>query len=604
MNVKSLCILMLILPLSMATAADSQIIQPGQRPAISLNGKWQIVVDPYDNGYYNYHMEPHKAEGYFQNKVPPEKWDRIEYSFTPQNVLDVPGDWNSQRDRLYYYEGSIWYKRDFQYHLKQGRRLFVYFGAANYQSRVFLNGREIGMHIGGFTPFAFELTDQMTTDNHFLVIQVNNSRHREAVPTVNTDWWNYGGLTRDVRLIEVPQCFIQDYFLQLARGEKNRIRGWVQLSEEGAGQEIVIQLPEMAAQHTVHTDKRGLAEIEFSCEPELWSPQSPRLYKVRISSGNDRVDDMIGFRNIETDGNKILLNGKPVFLRGICIHEEAPIRGGRAFSAEDAAILLGWAKELGCNFVRLAHYPHNAHMVRLADEMGLMVWSEIPVYWTIDFDNPDTYANAEQQLKENIHRDKNRASVIMWSIGNETPVHKSRNRFMKNLAKFARTLDSTRLITAATDKQSADGFHYKISDPLIQHLDVIGVNEYIGWYDGLPEKCRQMTWTSNFDKPVIVSETGGGALYGLHGDKLTRWSEEYQEDLYIHQIDMIQKIPGFSGLTPWILMDFRSPRRPLPGIQDGWNRKGLMSNRGERKKAFYILKNFYQDILKDGLPAR
>ena len=145
-----------------------------------------------------------------------------------------------------------------------------------------------------------------------------------------------------------------------------------------------------------------------------------------MSSGADKVHDAIGFRTIETHGTQILLNGKPIFLRGISLHEEAPIRGGRAFSQKDAETLLGWAHELGCNFVRLTHYPHSENMTRLADRMGLMVWSEIPVYWDIDWENPATLQNAENQLHEMIARDHNRASVVFWSLSNETPVKPAR----------------------------------------------------------------------------------------------------------------------------------------------------------------------------------
>ncbi len=120
---------------------------------------------------------------------------------------------------------------------------------------------------------------------------------------------------------------------------------------------------------------------------------------MEISSGEDQLKDRIGFRTIATSGQDILLNGHKVFLRGIAIHEENPLRGGRAWSEADARLLLGWAKELGCNFVRLAHYPHNEHMARLADEMGIMVWEEIPVYWTIEWTNADTLANAKAAIE-------------------------------------------------------------------------------------------------------------------------------------------------------------------------------------------------------------
>src|SRR5262249_43009203 len=158
----------------------------------------------------------------------------------------------------------------------------------------------------------------------------------------------------------------------------------------------------------------GYAAFEFDAALKLWWPEDPKLYDVVIESETDRLQDQIGFRTIETKGTDILLNGKPVFLRGVCIHEEAPFRGGPAFSREDASTLLGWAKELGVNFVRLAHYPHNENMIKEADRRGILVWSEIPVYWTILWENPGTLENAQNQLSEMIARDKNRAAVIIW----------------------------------------------------------------------------------------------------------------------------------------------------------------------------------------------
>ena len=310
---------------------------------------------------------------------------------------------------------------------------------------------------------------------------------------------------------------------------------------------------------------------------------------------SDTIKDNIGFRSIETKGDKILLNGKSIFLHGISIHEEAPFRSGRAYSKEDAVTLLSWAKELGCNYVRLAHYPHNENMVREADKLGLLVWSEIPVYWTILWKNKKTLRNAENQLTEMIRRDKNRASIIIWSMANETPRSDERNVFLETLIDKAKSLDSTRLITAATELDQ-QGKTMIIDDPLSNYLDVIGINEYIGWYNAKPGDAPKFVWKSKFNKPVIISELGAAALYGYHGDKDTRWTEEYQAYVYQNQIKMLRKIPFLSGMSPWILMDFRSPRRPLPYIQDFWNRKGLISNRGEKKEAFYTLQKFYKEF--------
>ena len=304
------------------------------------------------------------------------------------------------------------------------------------------------------------------------------------------------------------------------------------------------------------------------------------------------ITDSIGFRTIETRDKQILLNGQPIFLKGISIHNEKPNGGGRANSAEDARTLLSWAKELGCNFVRLAHYPHHEEMVREAEKMGILVWSEIPVYWTIAWKNPKTYENAQNQLRDMIARDHNRANIIIWSIANETPHSPERDTFLGNLAKYARNLDNTRLISMAMEVTGASNYVNRLNDNMNQYVDVVSFNQYIGWYRDVND-APKMKWEIPYNKPVIVSEFGGGAKYGYHGDKNQRWTEEFQENLYRENIAMLDKIEGLSGTTPWILKDFRSPRRVLPDVQDYYNRKGLFSDKGEKKKAFYVLKAWY-----------
>jgi beta-glucuronidase len=576
------------------------IANPDGRKTKSLDGNWQVIVDPYESGFYDYRYKP-SANGYFKDAKPKSKSDLIEYDFDRSGSLKVPGDWNTQADQLFFYEGTIWYKRSFDYERRPNTRLFVYFGAANYFADVYLNGEKIGQHEGGFTPFNFEITNLVRDTGNSLIVKVDNKRRRDAVPTLMTDWWNYGGLTRHVRLVETPATFVHDYFIQLQKGSRNRVSGWVKLDGDKLSQKVTVRIPEAGITKSFTTDASGSAAIDFTADLKLWSPENPKLYDVTIEAETDQVRDQIGFRSIETKGTDILLNGRPIFLRGVCIHEEAPLRGGRAYSREDALTLLGWAKELGANFVRLAHYPHNEFIVREADRLGIMVWSEIPVYWTILWENPDTFENARNQLSEMIARDKNRAAIVIWSVANETPLGDARLSFLKNLISHARSLDSTRLMSAAMERHYVDATTQMIDDPLGEYLDVLGCNEYVGWYDGLPEKADRLEWKSKYQKPLVMSEFGGDALYGHHGDPLTRWTEEYQENLYHHQLNMLKKIPFLRGTAPWILTDFRSPRRPLPGIQDYWNRKGLISDRGEKKKAFYVMQQWYRELNAEGV---
>ncbi|MBX6379531.1 MAG: beta-glucuronidase [Thermoflavifilum aggregans] len=566
------------------------------RHTITLNGSWHYIVDPYQTGYIDYRYRQ-TTRGYFLNQHVEHPDQLVEYNFETSPALLVPGDWNTQDAKLFYYEGTVWYERDFVYHPQSGRRVFLYFGAANYHAVVALNGKIIGEHVGGFTPFNMEVTGQLRNGNNFIVVMVDNTRHKEGVPTNNFDWWNYGGLTRDVCLIETPETFIQDYFIHLDDLRSRQIRGWVQLNGPQAAQTSVqLQIPEWRFSRSFTTDAQGRAYFSFQAPAnmELWSPEHPRLYKLVWTAGSDTLGDEVGFRTIEVKGNDILLNGKSVFLRGVSIHEEAPFGGGRAYNAAQDHILLQWAKELGCNYVRLAHYPHNEAMIREAEKMGLLVWSEIPVYWTIDWTNPGTLANAKQQLAEEITRDKNRANIIIWSVGNETPRTAERLEFMKALVEQARSLDSTRLISAALQISRVRNDTSWLDDPLGQYLDVLGCNIYPGWYG--PSADAGARFASIYQKPLIMSEFGAGALQGYHGDSTQRWTEEFQYRVLDEDIRLLKTIPFLRGTTPWILKDFRSPKRLLPFYQDGWNRKGLVSDRGVKKEAFYLMQQFYADI--------
>jgi beta-glucuronidase len=581
-------LLLSLLPFANAQSPDPLIENIYHRQFTSLNGAWNTLVDRYDDGAERKYYSNHKQQ------APDEL---VEYAFDGSQTLRVPADWNTQRKELFFYEGTIWYEKDFQYQPKPQTRAFIYVGAANYASAVYVNGQKACSHEGGFTPFNCEIGKLLKSGANFVVISVNNERRKERVPALSTDWWNYGGITRDVMIVEVPEWFIQGYSLQLDRANREHITGWVQLAGGASGEPIKVRIPELKVETTATTDSNGRAAVSIDTHGlKLWSPENPKLYSVEVESGKDLVKDEIGFRTIEVRGTDILLNGKRVYLRGISVHEESPIRGGRATNDADAKMLLGWVKELGGNYVRLAHYPHNEYMTRAADRMGLLVWSEIPVYWDIDWKNPAAMQSAKQQLEEMITRDRNKASIILWSVSNESPRVPERLAFLQELIKTARALDGTRLMTSATNRTSTAGPYERVlDDPLIAELDVYGTNEYLGWYEGKIGDAALTTWKTPYDKPLLISEFGAGAKGGLHGDKGTRFTEEFQQNFYEQQLAMLKKIPSLCGMSPWVLVDFRSPRRLRPGIQDYFNRKGLISSEGKKKKAFYVLQKFYND---------
>ena len=534
-----------------------------------LNGEWNYIVDVQEEGYYDYRMKPMQW-GFFQNAKPQRPEDLIEYDFDKSPTMQIPGDWNTQDERLFFYEGTVWFKKSFQAVPMQDYRTLLYFGAVNYDCHVWVNGKEVGHHVGGFTPFNYDISDLLIEGENTIIVKVDNKRHAEDVPTQIFDWWNYGGITRDVKLIKVPPVYLEDYNLQLTSLEGRRLSFSVKLNKPEADHTVTLSIPELKIKKTIKTAADGTASVNMKAKPQLWCPENPKRYQVEITLDNSTIGDSIGFRMIETRGKQILLNGQPIFLKGISIHEEKPNGGGRANSTADAHTLLSWAKELGCNFVRLAHYPHNEYMVREAERMGILVWSEIPCYWTIAWKNPKTYENACNQLTDMISRDHNRANVIIWSIANETPHSAERDAFLSRLAKQARSLDSTRLISMAMEVTGASNYVNRLNDNMNEYVDVVSFNQYIGWYRDVND-APKMTWEIPYDKPVIISEFGGGAKFGYHGAKNQRWTEEFQEN-----------------------KDFRSPRRVLPGIQDYYNRKGLFSDKGEKKLAFYVLKQWYE----------
>ncbi len=555
----------------------------------SLDGMWKCIVDPYGHWYHFWDDKP------FDGTV------LQDYDFDTSDEIRVPGDWNTQDPKYYYYEGRMWYRTKFSYQLKPGNRLFLHFGAVNYQSTIYVNGREVGRHEGGYTGFQFDITDFVSADmQNSLVVLVDNKRRPDGIPSMSTDWWNYGGITRSVTLVETEPTYIFDYSVQVSDDFK-MINSWVQLmGKDIANQTVRIEIPELKISKTAVTDANGRAEISAKGKPVLWTPYEPKLYKVNISCLNENLTDEIGFRTIKTEGSRILLNGKEIFLCGVNLHEETIGDSRRAYSREDDSVLLTMAKNLSCNFVRLAHYPHNENMTKMADKIGLMVWSEIPLYWGIDWKNEKTYALANQQLTEMIQRDRNRASIIIWSVANETAVQPERIEFLTRLVNDARALDNSRLVSAALqniNKQIAPNV-YTVEDPLHKVLDIFSFNEYIGWYDRPKSACDSITWSLPKDKPIVISEFGAGGRIGRHSGPDAYFSEDNMADVYRQQFKMLSKIEGLAGTIPWVMKDFRSPLRKLKGIQDDFNRKGIYSDKGEKKMVWQLLKDWNEQHQK------
>lgn len=549
----------------------------------SLNGDWNYAVDQYDTCLRQKWFRENYKDG--QGQTLP-----VDFSFDQWPTMPIPSCWNTFAPEYSIYDGTMVFTRTFNYSAAEhkNQKVFLKIGAVNYTARLFLNKNYLGLHRGGSTPFYIEVTELLNNNNR-LIIVADSTRRPEQVPTENTDWFNYGGVYRDVELIFVPEVFIKHCHISLLKDSSYRnIQVFVQLSEIVDGT-VSFAIPELEILEKINITKGQGYAVVTAKSLELWSPEKTKLYKVELSYNEDSISDEVGFRIIEVKDGKICLNGKPIFLKGISCHEES-VQNGKALTDEERIENFKLAKELGCNYMRLAHYPHHENAARLADKMGILLWEEIPVYWAIKFKREATYMDAENQLKELILRDCNRASVIIWSVGNENPDTNERLSFMSDLAKTANILDNTRLISAAC---LVDQVENKIADRLADFLDVIGINEYYGWYNPDFERLPQMLQNSNPDKPVIITEFGADAMPELHGNPTEKGNEEYQEWVYQKQTETLSKIHYVQGMTPWILYDFRCPRR-TSYLQKYYNRKGLLSpDKKHKKKAFAVLQSFY-----------
>jgi len=574
----------------------SGLVNIAGRETESLNGKWNFAADLYDTCRRAHWFR----EGQFDasgREYP------LDYDWEAWEKIKVPSCWNLERTELRYFEGCGVYTRTFRYIPRtKGERLLLRFEGCAYRTTVFLNGKIIGTHDGASTPFNADISGVVEADNRIIVV-ADAGRNHLRVPMENTDWFNYGGIYRDVYLVRLPPVFIRDWFVRLAPdGAFSTVLADVIVASDGANAEgkpvngkALLEIPALSVKQEIAV-VNGNGEAKISAKPELWCPENPKLYDVTIffDSGGciDVVRDRIGFREIKARGHEIFLNGKKIFLRGCCVHEDH-FALGKTTNGDVIRQTIRDLKEMNGNYLRLAHYPHDSRFARIADEEGVLLWEEIPVYWAIAFDNPATYADAENQLTELVLRDRNRASVIIWSVGNENADTDPRLAFMSKLARKAKALDASRLVSAAC---LIDHVKLQIRDRLAEFLDVIGINEYYGWYDPDFDKLPKILANSDPLKPVLICEFGADARLGQRGTVDELWTEDKQKRLYERQVETFKKCPYIAGTTPWILYDFRCPRR-LNRYQEGFNRKGLIDvDRKTRKPAFYVMRDFYGEM--------
>lgn len=556
------------------------LVVMGDRPSTSLAGDWRFTLDLFDEGL--------RQKWFTLEQAPPGEWTHPrDYDPYAGPTLRVPSNWSMQKPEWLHFEGGGWYTRIIEHVPDPQQPVTVLrIGAANYQSRVFLNGQFLGTHLGGSTPFCVDLSPLIQAGPNRLQIQVDNRRELERVPMRHFDWFNHGGIYREVDLLRLPAVHIRSTQVDWSPAQGLRVR--IHLSEPVDTQAHCHI--EALGIHLVVPIQGGEGEVSVACTPRLWCPEDPHLYSVQFECGHDRLQDRIGLRHIAVEGTQILLNGKALFLRGICVHED-DLHLGKVSTEADVRRRFEDARAMGCNFLRLSHYPHHEHVARIADEVGMLLWEEIPVYWAIDFGNPSTLADARNQLHELILRDHNRASVIFWGVGNENEDSDARLAFMRTLAQSAKAWDPSRLISAAC---LINREHFRIEDRLTQYLDVIGINEYFGWYEPGFDGLQRLLDNSSPDRPVLITETGADAKAGHHGRDDELFTEECQARILGEQVRISAAKAFICGIAPWLLYDFRSERRHTL-FNGGFNRKGVIAeDKRTRKLGFQALADSYR----------
>ncbi|MFX1596355.1 MAG: glycoside hydrolase family 2 protein [Promethearchaeota archaeon] len=546
---------------------------------ISLNGKWKCKPDVEDLGI--------QKKWFFQEN----------YNINHNNLIDIeiPYSYNLLNG-FETFEGTFWHFYQFDLNYRRDNSKFEYkirFKGSNYNTKVWFNERYLGQHNGGFTPFNFDISDLIKEKNNFLVVRINNERKSNRIPGFSFDWFNWGGIYRDVDILILNKNRIENITIKTKL--KTRQESIVEVSYNIIGelsirwQVLDILEEKILFEGTVHdkAGKGGFFLIVYN--PKLWSPKTPYLYSLKIYNTSLKSEDSLifhthfGIRQIEIIGIHIYLNKEKIYLKGISLHEEY-MPYGRTIPYEKRREDVRNIKSLGFNSIRTAHYSHDEDLINIADKIGILILEEIPVYQHCDFKNAFTYKTAESMLEELIKRDKNHPSVIWWSVGNEVPLHERKCvNFTKKLINFVRQLDDTRIITCISRKL--------IPDLTRKYVDVATINTYFGWYYGHEKMISlilDIIRTPAFNKPWIYTEFGAGAKYGFHAawNKQIKYSEEKQLNLIDFTIRTINSKEYFAGWFIWIYRDFKSPIKTNQ-FQQGFNRKGIISEVKNEKKLIY-----------------
>ena len=549
-------------------------MQVFDRQRLSLSGEWGFYVDPMHRGV---------RQEWWKNRRD------YRYCFPCYDVYSrtciVPHNWCSEPD-LRYYEGTCLYQKIFDYPIDDTKRTYITFGAVNFECDVYLNGEHVAHHSGGYLEFCVEVSGLIKQKDNDLWLVVDNARHEGRIPAMIFDWWNDGGVIRDVEVYSVSDGGIDSYRLTTTLIDDQVV---LDLSVI-AGGEVEFEIADLGIKQ-VFSDSTTITIPRDKVR--LYSDRDPHRYLVKLSTCGDSVSEMVGLREVKVVGQDILLNGEKVFLKGINVHEDfAPF--GSAENHEAIDTVIGYCKQLGVNFIRLAHYAHSRYFMEKAEEAGILTLEEIPLYWYVNWDK-GIEDKAKAQYEEMIYRDFNRASVIIWGVGNEMSKDISNAPHIENLAKYLKSIDNSRPITYVCSSRDKVGDHYVpfMTDSMYESLDIIAVNTYGGMREDDPfDNDKHVEAYAKYGKPVIVTETGAFGVVGVRDG--SEVDELNQADFVEKQVEKILSTDSIRGVSVWVLIDGRTPIYSLKE-STGTHFYGLIDMSGEKKQSYYSLMNIYRD---------
>ena len=571
-------------------------------------------------------------------------WNYLEnYSENPSDInkslswvaINLPHSWNSQDatdNNPGYRRSASWYKKDLLIPNIDSNNVYqLYFEGSNITTKVYVNGKEAGGHIGGYIGFTIDITEFINNGNNEVLVRVDNSYNIDIIPSQKSDFFIYGGITRDVWLQSMAKDHIDNIKISTPKVSEKSASLVVIASVKSTKKPIEFSYSAQLInpKGKVVTTKKGTISsstttIAFNDikNPELWDVNAPNLYTVSVSllengKVTDRVNDKVGFRWFEfKDNGPFFLNGKRVLIRGTHRHEEhAGV--GAAMSNDQHRKDMESIKEMGANFVRLAHYPQDPEIYKACDELGLLVWDELP--WCRGGLGTEVWQNnTKNMLGEIINQNYNHPSIIIWSLGNEMywlPDFKGgdntekMNYFLKELNDIAHKLDPSRKTAIRKFEDGA-----KI-------VDVFSPSIWSGWYSGSYKSYKTAIDKYKLDyKHFIHAEYGGDSQVGRHSEKpingegifpegweeaivqgkggniaqIGDWSESYIVDLFDWHLNVSENDPTFVGNIQWAFKDFGTPLRPEDDIPY-MNQKGLVDRNGNPKDAYYVFKSYWSD---------